>query len=577
MAFTFLGPDPLEVQLQEVLDHLANGVPPRSIERTQIDVKEEPGRRSGATIQPGQRQNEAAAGYLAGEMACLANTPGGGAVIVGIADDGTRIGTELDPEWLRHRMWELSERRLTVSVRAGFLDGARILVLTTHEALEPIRHAGRVRWRVDDHCVEIDPTSWHAGRIRRTGVDWSAQSSGHTLGDASAAAMEVARRYLVAAGDEGANDLAAATDHDLIRRLNLVDGEGRLTNAGSLLFVGTPHEGIDYIRRDAPASNSTVRIRGRRALIEQLWEVDQASQANNRIVHVDGGFAQGQLRALPPRALREAIVNGVVHRDWLSAQPTTVEHTGDELVVSSPGGFVGGVDANNIITHPSTPRYKSLAEAMASLRLAEREGIGVDRMVRDMLALGRPGPQIAEVPGPYVRAALIGGEPDHEYVAFLATLPTGTSNDLDALLILNHLIGQGWADARSTAPTLQRLETEADSALRRLIGSETALEPGTIVAVQGVPEGQAPAYRFSDRVRSALTTRLRGLATPAGREQMLISWSRHRGRISTTEAADLTGLSSQACGQILRALEEQEILAPGRPTRFGRGFFYVPR
>ena len=51
----------------------------------------------------------------------MANTPGGGAVIVGIADDGTPIGTSLDAEWLRHRIWELTQRILTVNVQPAKL------------------------------------------------------------------------------------------------------------------------------------------------------------------------------------------------------------------------------------------------------------------------------------------------------------------------------------------------------------------------------------------------------------------------------------------------------------------------
>lgn len=371
MTYSFLGPDPVERQVQEVLDLIAQGHPPSQIERAQVDVKEEPGRRGqGGVIQPGAAQNDDAARYLTGELSCIANTPGGGAIILGVADDGTLIGTELDPDWLRHRIWELTEQRLTVDVRVVDMNGIRVLVASTHEAIEPIRYQGKIRWRLDDHCVEVDPTTWHAGKIQRSGVDWSAQPSGHTLADVSPRAVELARRYLddaAKSGDTGAADLAGASDEDLLRRLNVVaDAEGALTNAGSLLFVGTPDIGIDYIRRDVPGGDSTNRERSARPLIEQVYEVDRAAAAANRVVHVSGGLAHGQQRAIPERALREALVNGVVHRDWLTAQPTVVEHVGDALTVTSPGGFVGGIDETNIITHPAVPRYRSLAEAMAS-------------------------------------------------------------------------------------------------------------------------------------------------------------------------------------------------------------------
>lgn len=577
VSFTFLGPDPLEDQVTEVLRRLSNGDPPRLIESARVDVKEEPGRRSGSTVRPGQTENDQAADFFARETACLANTAGGGAIVIGVADDGTRVGTELDPEWLRHRIWELTEHRLTVSAQPVEMDGVRLLVLTAHEAIEPIGYHGRYRWRVDDNCVEMDPTSWHSRRMVSTGFDWSAQPSGHVMADISPAALQRARQYLAAAGDAAALDLAAASDQDLVRRLNLVDGEGRLTNAGSLLFVGTPGDGIDYIRRDSTGGDSTARIRSSRPLIEQVWDVDQASQTANRIVHVPGGFAHGQMRAIPVRALREAIVNGVVHRDWLSLQPTTVEHIGDVVVVTSPGGFVGGVGPTNIITHPSTPRYRSLAEALAALRLAEREGIGVDRMVGDMLSLGRPQPDIAEVQGPAVRTALIGGEPDAEHMAFLALLPHNVATDLDALLIIDHLLRYGWVDTASAVTVLQRLGAEAEAALQRLLAASLKDGAPVIVEVQGVPDGHQRAYRLSDTARRLLPARARQVAQPSAREEMLATWAIARGRISTTEAADLTGLSTQQCGQILRGMEEQGVLDPGRQTRFGRGFFYIPR
>jgi ATP-dependent DNA helicase RecG len=372
-------------------------------------------------------------------------------------------------------------------------------VLTTHEAIEPVRFEGKLKWRLDDNCVEVDPTSWHSGKLTRSGVDWSAQPSGHFLEEASPVAAAIARRYLQAAGDESALDLAAASDPDLLRRLGVATGDGRLTNAGSLLFVETPEVGIDYIRRDFPGGDSTNRVRSRRPLIEQVWDVDQASQASNRLVHVPEGFAHGQLRAIPSRAVREVIVNGVVHRDWLSPQPTTVEHTGDMLTVTSPGGFIGGITPANIITHPAVPRYRSLAEAMSTLRLGEREGIGVDRIIRDMLAIGRPEPEISEITGPYVRVSLVGGDPDPETIEFLATLePTATSSDIDALLIIDHLTRTGWIDTATAMPVLQRPEGETRGAIMRLASANSARD-AVLLPVKG---GSAWPTRCLPPVRS---------------------------------------------------------------------------
>ena len=258
MTLEALGQDPLEMLVEQALRRLSEGEPPSRIEVERVDVKEEPGRRGdGGTVSPGERKNEQAASYLAEEMACMANTPGGGALIVGIADDGARIGTQLDADWLRHRIWELTSNKLTITARAANLDGCRILILACVEALDPVRYGGKLKWRVGANCVDVDPVDWRSRMLERIGFDWSDQPSGRTLNDVSPAACEVARHYLRESdGDESGVDLANATDADLLRRLNLVKDSHRLTNAGSLLFVETPWPGVDYIRRDMPGATA---------------------------------------------------------------------------------------------------------------------------------------------------------------------------------------------------------------------------------------------------------------------------------------------------------------------------------
>jgi ATP-dependent DNA helicase RecG len=578
VTYSFLGPDPLEVQIQRILERLDGGEPPHHVETTNVDVKEERGRRNpNGIIRPGSAQNQDAAQHLAEEMACFANTPGGGGIILGISDRGDFIGTELDAEWLRKRIYEVSERRLTITVREAVLRGTRILVLTTHEAIEPIRVNKRIKWRVGDNCEEIDATTWHTARLNRLGFDWSAQPSGHTLANVQAVALETARRYLGergAAGDEAAQSLASAADQDLLRRIHVLDADDRLTNAGSLLFVETPEVGIDYRRRDFHGGDSTARVSRKQPLLQQIWEAEFAFQAANRVVHVPEGFAHRQVRAIPPRAFREALINGVVHRDWLSPQSTEIEHIGDVVTVTSPGGFVGGVAASNIITHPASPRYRSLAEAVKALRLSEREGIGVDRMVGDMLALGHREPEIAEMSGPFVRVSLFGGDPDASVIAFYAGIePRGDS--VEALLVIQHLRRQGWIDAPHAAPVLQRSTGEARGALDQ-VASMTVKGQPIIEYVRGTPPGELPAFRLGDVARERLKGRLGDLETPAGRETVVLTWARARGRIASTTAADLAGVSVTSAGALLTRLKDEGLLRPGRETRRGRGFFYVP-
>ncbi len=571
-----LGGDPLEQIIADALSQLASGAAPPQIERTRIDIKEEPGRRAGdGSVAPGEQHNEEAAVYLAGEMACMANTPGGGAVVVGVADDGIHIGTELDEEWLRHRIWQLTERQLTVAAREAVPAGKRLLVLTVPGAHAPVSFRGKLRWRVGANCVEVDPVAWQAQALRRLGYDWSAEASGHSLRDARPMALELARRYLRERAVPADIELADASDRDLLTRLDVLDAQSRLTNAGSLLFVETPFAGIDYMRRDMAGGDSTQRIESTLPLLEQIWEAERAGLAANRTTHVATGFVHRQVRAIPELAFREAIVNGVTHRDWMAPAPTVVEHTGDELVVTSPGGLIDGVTPDNAITHPAAPRYRHLAQAVAKLRLAERQGTGIDRMVAAMLAIGRPAPVISEVAGPYVRVTLLGGPPDPTFVEFVHALEPAAIAGVDTLLLLEQLCRVGWTDAASAAPHLQREPAEAEEAINRLLG--TRLGDSTVVAeVAGVPPGDPVVVRLSDEAAERLAARQSHLQAPAGRDALFIAWAEARGRISSTEAADLAGVSPGYAKRRLADLADRGDLRPSRHNRNGRGFHYLP-
>lgn len=576
------GHDPVAEAVQVILTRLDAGeVIDDSVERQSIDLKEEHGRRDrSGRLLPGTPENDAAAQGLAEASACMANTDGGGALIVGVANDGTIIGTVLDAEWLRLRIYELTERKLTTAISEHVTPrGERLLIVRSPQALEPIRYRGRLKWRVADQCVEIDPATWHAQRMVSLQFDWSAQPSTVSTQHVRPAAVEQARELLRASDEPHAAELASASPQDLLRRLNVVTHDGLLTNAGVLAFVGRQAPMLDYIRRAHPGGDSTVRIRREdRSLLEELSGVLFAIEANNPIRHEQDGLVIGQTRELPARAVREAIVNGVAHREWSLPEPTVVEHVGTQLRVTSPGGFVAGVTAQNILTHPSKSRNRALAELLSRLRIAEREGIGVDRMVGDMLRAGLEQPTIEEIGGPYVRATLSGQHPDRAWIAWLRSMePASTREDLNLLIALRQLITVGWLDAATLGTAIQDTEEVAAATLDQL-STVTISGANVIKPVLGVPGAAAPAWTLSEESRAALTRNdsAQGRARPAiPRDTVAASYARARGRISSTELGSLVSANPSNMGTVLKALEDEGKLRPSWPSRRGQGFHYV--
>lgn len=153
--------------------------------------------------------------------------------------------------------------------------------------------------------------------------------------------------------------------------------------------------------------------------------------------------------------------------------------------------------------------------------------------------------------------------------------PRNSSRDLDIVLIIGQLTRHRFIDVGLAQPVLQRPAGETSAAIDRALAT-TIGGQSVVVPLQGVPDGQPPAFRLSDQALRQVPERLGLISSQGSRNHTLIEWARHRGRVSSTEAADLTGISVVRAGQILTSLEEEGLLAPGRPVKAGRGFFYIP-
>ena len=104
-GFRFLDPPTPEEEVARVLKVLADGTyTPETLEGTAIDLKEDASKRNRKTgaIQTGSPNPGPVAEKIAQDAVCFANTPGGGALIVGVSDkNGEIIGTDIDTDWLR--------------------------------------------------------------------------------------------------------------------------------------------------------------------------------------------------------------------------------------------------------------------------------------------------------------------------------------------------------------------------------------------------------------------------------------------------------------------------------------------
>lgn len=563
----------LRIEVDAALDALRRGAAPSDVETEHLDCKEEAGRRgAGGLLLPGSKENLAAADSLASEVACMANTPGGGVLVVGIDDKtGELLGAAMDEEWLRHRVYERVDVAPAVEVRV--VDGVRLLLVFVAEAREPVEDtSGRLRWRTGAHCVPVDRSEWWLHRRDATGADSMAAATSRTALDVSPGATTIARRYL---GEVPSSDSPPTNDKDLLTWLGVLQPDGCLTQAGALVLCPSEVTLLELSVWDVAGGDVVARpanLDGL-SLIEQIAAVEARLDALNTSVTLTGAFAETAVRRVPPRALREAVLNAAVHRDWMRTEPVVITWTDADstLDVVSPGGFGGGVTASNALTQRYA-RHPALADLFRALNLVDKQGMGVDRMMREMLALGHRPPVLAEEAGPRVRVHLRGGRPVVPVMDLMSRIrPAVRQRDVRVALIVHQLLHQPFVTPESLVPLLQRPSPECAEAIEAAAECLVAEQPLLLqhkdvwllsraaigVAARSAPRGVLPYWR------------------PEVGTEIVRAWLDVHDRITSGDYALMTGFTQPgALGQLDRMVSTHLLQrgdATGRNAHFTAG------
>ncbi len=574
-TFTYLPQPQRREEVERVLQALSEGGRTADeLESAVVDIKEEPGRRVGdGSILPGSPYNDKVAELLAEAAACMANSAGGGALVVGVDDKTGRVtGADTDPQWLRSRIYDLTDRKLTVQADRVSAGGAQLLIIDVPQALEPVPYRGKYQHRVDARCVPATRTELMGALFANLAADPSNMPSQTLITAIAPSAVETLRGRLA---DDG-SPRAELPVRDLLVRLGLVAEDGEhLNQAGEMLLAARREPAIDYSYRHVPGGPSNVRImEAGRSLLEEVLIVEARASDHILVTDITLGIQVHKVWAIPRRSLREALLNAVCHREWSLPGPTVVEHIGNQLRVTSPGGLIGGVTENNIITHHSVPRYRTLMNALRLIGLVEQEGVGVDMMFAEMIRIGSQPPVITALPDPAVRIELYGQPVNENWYKLFADLdPPQARDDVDAALLVWRAAQPRtpFLTSESCAPLLQRARGDTETALRRVAEYRLTTPEAPLLSPVAVPRDTPAVWQLSPQTKAAL-----GLRPGPESGEWVLAWARERGRISSAEYRELAGVSTPTAVTRLKELALQGQLVPSSDTGRGRGFHYLP-
>ena len=135
----------------------------------------------------------------------------------------------------------------------------------------------------------------------------------------------------------------------------------------------------------------------RREYTGPLWEqIDEAFQFVLRNIHLGAtivGIYRQDVYEIPPDAIRELIINAMVHRSYLDHGTIQVAVYDNRLEITSPGKLPMGQTMERMKEGYSKIRNEALAHAFAYMNLIEHWGSGIPRIVDEVKSAGLREPE----------------------------------------------------------------------------------------------------------------------------------------------------------------------------------------
>ncbi len=521
------------------------------------------------------------------EVVALANTDGG-VLLIGVEDDGkitgakARHGETTEPRKLQSAIFNNTVPNINTRISVVGHDSRNVLCIEVDSYPEPCATASGKSLRRSigadgkPQSVPFYPRDQKSRRIDLGLLDYSTQTiEGTSFTDLDPLEFERVKQAISRLN--GDRRLLNLGNEELAKAMKIVESRGDtlVPNVAGLLLVGR-REVIESVLPTheicfqvlTAAGDVKVNDRLRTPVLAALERIEERFSSMNTEREIQFGLFRLPVPDYSPQGFREAVNNAVLHRDFTQLGSVYVQWHADHLLITNPGGFPEGINAENILTHEPKPRNPRLAEAASRIGLVEQTGRGVDKIFMGQLRYGRPAPDYGRSDKNGVRVVLMGGEPSLAFTAFVSDQEQGgMSLSLDHLMILSTLYHERRIDAEKTAQIIQKSPAHARALLEELV------ERG-LVEARGERRGRA--YHLSAELyrrfgSTASYVRTKGF-DEVQRRQMVLNALETQGQITRNQVMELCLVNgSQAYRLLKKMLDNGEIKMHGEK----KGAYYT--
>jgi ATP-dependent DNA helicase RecG len=191
----------------------------------------------------------------------------------------------------------------------------------------------------------------------------------------------------------------ARTHETFLQAMGLLDDDGAPTVAATLLFGLYPQRFLPQAQlnafrfRGAQVDNQRIIDRALvRGTVDEMIEEGAAFVLrNSRTMSPIEGVYRRDVPEYPAGAVREALTNAVLHRDYWNSRYVTLRMFDDRLEVENPGGLVGVLSIEELLAQPrSYPRNELLLQVARDVGLVELVASGLQQIIAEVRENGSP-------------------------------------------------------------------------------------------------------------------------------------------------------------------------------------------
>lgn len=166
-----------------------------------------------------------------------------------------------------------------------------------------------------------------------------------------------------------------------MKTLHIIGEDGLYSNLGLLLSEQCVHTIKLAVFEGTSKEIFKDRYEFSGSLLKQLREVYSLLDRYNRTRAEFDGLTRIDIREYPTTAVREVLLNSIVHIDYSFSESTLISVFDDRIEVITIGGLIKGISKDDILLGVSILRNKNLADVFYRLKLIEAYGTGIPKML----------------------------------------------------------------------------------------------------------------------------------------------------------------------------------------------------